>query len=469
MPAIPVRCGGGGNRGRGGGRGGGEAQDLGGRGAGEGEGGGRGQGRRARPRRGRADGGGVRRRLRGAPRLRRTPGRALPLGPRQDARGGRGRRRRAPPPRAPPRPLPPLRRRGPHPSPEPLRAAPPRGRGAVRGGARRPPAPAPVQAGRGGRAQGEARGGHQPPQRAPPPPPPLQAERPRGRADGGAVHLLRRAGPCGDAGVRGAPRAPDARGGAGARGGHPVAHQDPGVLPAAGQARAGGARHARPSRRLRARVLLPGRLPLVAAGPRLVPAGAVRAVPRHARDGARGAAGRAPDLRLRPLRRRQVHGAPAAARGGGRPGRRRAPEGSQRRRAPADALLRGVPARGQGRVVAAPAGLRAGAAAQPLRGRPRRGVPPGVHGERDRCAPARRRRNGRRVRGHAGVPAGERRCRARPGLPGAAWWPTVTDRCMARRNGPRTTDHPLRQSCWWVPMRHAGAGAGPGVAAASHW
>jgi hypothetical protein len=93
------------------------------------------------------------------------------------------------------------------------------------GSARRPPAPAPVQAGLGGRAQREARGGHQPPQRAPPPRPALQAE--RRRADGGALHHLRRASPRGNAGLRGAPRAPDARGGAGARGGHPVAHQDP--------------------------------------------------------------------------------------------------------------------------------------------------------------------------------------------------------------------------------------------------
>ncbi|CAD6273126.1 unnamed protein product [Miscanthus lutarioriparius] len=88
--------------------------------------------------------------------------------------------------------------------------------------------------------------------------------------DGGAVHLLCRAGPRGDAGVCRAPRAPDARRGAGARGGHSIAHQDPGVLPAAGQARAG--HHTRPPRRLSARVLLPGRLPLVAAGPRRVPA-----------------------------------------------------------------------------------------------------------------------------------------------------------------------------------------------------
>jgi len=49
-------------------RGGGGAQDLGGGGAGEGEAGHRAQGCRARPRRGRADGGGVRRHLQGAPR-----------------------------------------------------------------------------------------------------------------------------------------------------------------------------------------------------------------------------------------------------------------------------------------------------------------------------------------------------------------------------------------------------------------
>ncbi|CAD6222433.1 unnamed protein product [Miscanthus lutarioriparius] len=99
--------------------GGGEAQDLGGGGGGEGEAGRRCQGRRACPRRGRADCGGVRRR---------APGRALPLDPDKmcttDAAVvvelchlARLRDR--------------FCRRGPHPTPEPFRAAPPRGRGTV--------------------------------------------------------------------------------------------------------------------------------------------------------------------------------------------------------------------------------------------------------------------------------------------------------------------------------------------------
>jgi hypothetical protein len=87
------------------------------------------------------------------------------------------------------------------------------------------------------------------------------------------------------------------------------------------------------------------RLALLAARPRRVPPGAVHAVPRHARDGARRAPRRAPDLRLRPLCREQVRGPPASACGGGRPRRRRAPEGGERRGPPADAVLRGVPAR----------------------------------------------------------------------------------------------------------------------------
>ena len=60
----------------------------------------------------------------------------------------------------------------------PPRATSPRGRRAVRGRARRPPALAPVQAARGGRPQREARRRHQPPQRESPP---VQAERPRRR------------------------------------------------------------------------------------------------------------------------------------------------------------------------------------------------------------------------------------------------------------------------------------------------
>ncbi|BAS87149.1 Os03g0825600 [Oryza sativa Japonica Group] len=85
---------------------------------------------------------------------------------------------------------------------------------AVRGRARRPPPPAPSQAGRGRWPQGEARRREQPPQLTPPP---LQAQclrRRRRRPDRGAVRRLRRAGPRRDPGVRGAPPPADARGGA---------------------------------------------------------------------------------------------------------------------------------------------------------------------------------------------------------------------------------------------------------------